>query len=1395
MKEAICLDISANTVVFGLTTEYMTCPIGIDALIPRFAWKLRSDMRGECQTAYEITVASDDALAEMVWSSGKVKNDISYGIEYGGPSLESAKRYYWSVTVYNKDDVAVKSPITFFETGLLNKSDWVAKRIGIKDAESAELLRRKFTVAKPIKSARLYATALGLYIASINGKAISADYLAPGWTDYDKRVQYQTYDVTDLLRVGNNAIGVVLGNGWYSGHFSCCNHYYGKTPSFFGQLSITYEDGTRDTVATDEAWRGFGNGPYISDDLQNGVAYDARNEAYGWDKYDFDDSLWTPVTALDWISDITKAPFGKLCAQPSAPIRIVERIVPKSVNRVGDVYVVDMGQNFAGVAELKIPECNAGTEITLRFAEIRRKDGNIDMGNLGSAEQTDSYISNGKAAVFSPHFTYHGFQYIEVSGYPSELKVNDITGLVMSTDIPYEGHFECSDDSLNKIVSNTHYSQLSNFTSVPTDCPQRSERSGWLGDIRIFGAAAAFSADIDAYITKYLRDVYDAANPKTGAMPDVAPKTTRYEGSLEGHTAWGDAGVALPWLLYTVYGDKRILEDSYEYCKRWIEYYLNNSENYVYVPTKGEYNDWLNCNEGTPGDLVGTAYFKYSADLMSKIATVLGRYADAEYFGSLADNITVAFADEFIVKEGYYAGRVGNDSQASYILALAMDLVPTDCYDKVLSRHLKLLKERRFRPYNGYSSVNFLLPGLVEAGHADYAYDCLFNRSLPGWLWLIDAGLTTMPESWWGTPSRNHYVFGCVCEWMYRYIAGVDSGDRVAYKHIHFHPTLDYKKRLSFADAKIETMFGTVGSGWTLNADSSYTYRVSLPANTTATVTFPLANVRADGVPIEQLGAESGIVSVSASNGMLNCELMSGEYEFSMSAQGSDTSERVGEMLRNYDAFSGDSLEAITAAIEKLSLWERLSIAEYKDYVLARTEYMNAYDDDPTLYKAKLIAYRIDRLPEPHELTLLDAESVRELAALYANADGEVKMQVYNTEKLKLSVMVVDNLPNPEGAEHTLELVNPEGPEGSYYALKDGEKLYAGDYVRLDVSKPIKKGNMCGKVFNFSKLNNWNDIYNTSLSVKVDECDTLEVWCMTLDLENGPKDTVIHLANIPVLVPHTAADIVAAVEVNSRIAELDTFYMDEDYYKTEIAPVRKAYDGLHNDVKSLVENIVELDMLEQPFLPAVAESIAADIDALPELCSLTLDDAAAVAALRARADNLHADASSLIRNYARLCDSELVLELYPVPKIVTLEIASKTGPEGCYLKAPDGVTLYLNDSIIVPSNALYTFGDQTSSLINMSFTTDWDRAWQYENPARLKETGAVPVYCLTMHPGNKNTLFRLANLNVEQGHTAADITAAIKLRDELAKGTVSPEDTKARYEAIHADIRDKILHM
>ncbi len=1384
---------TANTYIYGMQTEYKTCPICIDTCFPRFSWKLYSDNRGEYQTAYCITVAIDEDLANPVWFSGKVKNDISYGIEYAGELLKSITRYYWSVTVYNGDGDEIKSPVSYFETAFLNDDGWCAKRIAISGAESAQMLRRSFTASKPIKSARLYATALGLYTASINGKAVAHDYLAPGWTDYDKRVQYQVYDVTELVEQGDNTIGVMLGNGWFSGHFSCCNHYYGKTPSFFGQLVVTYIDGSSDIIPSDEHWRGYGNGPYVSNDLQDGVIYDARKELPEyWDKPCFDDSLWTYVSVIDWVSDITAQPFGKLCAQPSAPIRIVERIKPKSVSRVGDSYVVDMGQNFAGVAEIKIPECDSGTEITFKFAEIRNSQGLVDMGNLGSAKQTDVYISNGETAVFSPQFTYHGFQFVEISGYPDSFTADDITGLVMSTDIPYGGSFICSDDNINKIVSNTHYSQLSNFTSVPTDCPQRSERSGWLGDIRIFGAAAAFNADIDQYITKYLRDVYDAANPKTGAMPDVAPKTTRYEGSLEGHTAWGDAGVALPWLLYTVYGDVRILEECYEPCKRWLQYYVNNSSNFIYVPTKGEYNDWLNCNEGTAGDLVGTAYFKYSASLMSKIATALGKTEDAEYYRELESNIAAAFAEKFIVRDGYYAGRVGNDSQASYILALGMDLVGLEIYDKVRSRHLHLLKSRSYRPYNGYSSINFLLPDLVDAGYADYAYDCLFNSSLPGWLWFVKAGLTTMPESWWGTPSRNHYVFGCVCEWMYRYIAGIDSGDRIAYKHIHFHPTLDYKKRLSFAKAKIETIFGAVESGWRLNEDGSCVYRVSIPANTTASITFPLPHVRYNGVALENLDANSGISNAAAKSGLLTCDIVSGEYEFIVSGEISDEAEKVSNMITACNALSDFDFDGVFEAFNRLSLSDRLTVKGYKDFVLSHIEYLNAFDEDPVLFKAKLISGRIDALPEPCELTAEDADNISSVAELYNTAEDEVKNQIYNADRLKLSLTVIDNLPDSDGMVHTLELVNPEGPEGCYYALKADEKVYAGDSLRLETSRSIKYGDYAGKVRNFSKLNNWNDLYDNSLSAKVDERGSVGVWCMTLELDGGPKDIVIHLATLDVAVPHTAADIVAAIEVSAQIDKLVPS-SDTEYYKSCVVPVRKAYDALHPDVKHLVKTAAVLDEIELPFLPSVGEGIAADIAALPELCSLTLNDAKAILALRERADKLGDLAEMYISNYSRLCDSELVIRLYPVSKTVKLEIASSTGPEGCYLKVPDGVTLYVGDKITVPYCADYTYGDITSTLINIGFDTEWQRAWQYDYPAQLTSAGSLSVYCLTMHPGIKNTVFRLADLNVSLGHTVADIADAIKLRNELAEGVVSAQEARLRFDSLHPDIRDEIL--
>ncbi|MGQ9524689.1 MAG: family 78 glycoside hydrolase catalytic domain, partial [Armatimonadota bacterium] len=567
----------------GVTVERLRCeyavnPVGIDVPRPRLSWTLRSNRRGERQTAYQILVATSmetlNADSGDLWDSGKVDTDQSIHVPYSGRELTSRTRCYWKVRVWDKDGKPSRySQPAYWEMGLLRAEDWKAKWIAFpppagkeKEMGPCPYLRREFALAKPVRRARLYATALGLYEVRLNGRRVGDHVFAPGWTDYKIRVQYQTYDVTSLVREGRNAIGAVLGDGWYAGHVGLGGrNRYGPYPTFMCQLEVEYTDGTTETIVTDDTWRAS-HGPILASDMLMGETYDARREIPGWDTPGFDDSKWSQVTVRD-VSGV------RLVAQVGPPVRRIQELKPKTVSEpVPGSYVFDLGQNMVGWARLKV-KGEAGTTVTLRFAEMLNPDGTIYTANYRSAKCTDHYtLKGGAEEVYEPLFTFRGFRYVEVTGYPGKPGLDAITGVVVHSDTPPTGKFECSSPMLNQLHSNIVWGQKGNFLSVPTDCPQRDERLGWTGDAQIFARTAAFNMDVAGFFTKWMIDVEDAQWPN-GAFTDVAP----FVAVGAGVAAWGDAGVICPWTMYLAYADKGMVERHYAAMAKWIDYLKSNS--------------------------------------------------------------------------------------------------------------------------------------------------------------------------------------------------------------------------------------------------------------------------------------------------------------------------------------------------------------------------------------------------------------------------------------------------------------------------------------------------------------------------------------------------------------------------------------------------------------------------------------------------------------------------------------------------------------------------------------------------------------------------------------------------------------------------------------------------
>ncbi|GAA2073710.1 family 78 glycoside hydrolase catalytic domain [Actinomadura alba] len=727
----------------------------------------------------------------------------------------------------------------------------------------APLLRRGFRLAgKPIAQARLYSTALGVYEAELNGHEVGEDVLAPGWTDYNTRVQYQTYDVTRLLRRGDNAIGVTLAPGWYSGSVGMFGpKQYGDQPWLRAQLEVRYTDGTTDLVATGDDWRSA-EGPVTSADLLMGESYDARLEQHGWSKPGFDDTRWRPVATG---ADIDVQPTAQL----DAPVQVERELTPVKVTepRPG-VHVFDLGQNMVGAVRLKVSG-EAGRKVTLRHAEVLNTDGTIYTANLRSAKATDTYVlRGGDTETYEPEFTFHGFRYVEVTGYPGTPSKDAITGRVMHTAAPFTMDFTTDVPMLNQLHSNITWGQRGNFLSIPTDTPARDERLGWTGDINVFAPTAAYNMESARFLTKWMQDMRDTQGGN-GAFPDVAP---RIGGLGEGVAGWGDAGVTVPWSLYQAYGDRQVLEQNYPAMRKWISYLENNSNGHL-RPAAG-YGDWLNINDETPKDVIGTAYFAYAADLVAKVARALGKEDEAKQYEGTAAEVRAAFNRAYVND-----GRIKGDTQTAYVLALGMGLLPEAGRKPAADRLVELIEAKGWHLSTGFLGTPQLLPVLTETGHTDVAYRLLHQRTFPSWGYQIDKGATTMWERWdsikpdgsfqdAGMNSFNHYAYGAVGEWMYRNITGISAGEP-GYRRTVIRPRTGGE--VHQATGRYDSVYGPIETRWS-DRGGRFTLDVSVPVNTTAEVWVPAAN--AGSV------AQQGATFLRMQDGCAVFQIGSGSYRF-----------------------------------------------------------------------------------------------------------------------------------------------------------------------------------------------------------------------------------------------------------------------------------------------------------------------------------------------------------------------------------------------------------------------------------------------------------------------------------------------------------------------------------
>ena len=894
--------IGAEMKITNLRCEYKVNPVGVDITKPRLSWNLVSSERGVSQTAYRLEVASSiEKLMNNnsdIWDSQKIRSNESIHISYQGEPLESNKKYFWKVTVWDQDGNSHSSDPAFWTTGLINNSDWKAKWIGLDKAVgddnpdaphrvlSARMLRLEFEVEKEIESATAFISGLGLFELYINGQKIGDQVLTPGLTEYNKRAFYITFDITENINSVRNSIGVILGNGRYfapRGDEPTKTRTYGY-PKVLCQIKLKYKDGTAKTIITDESWKLTAKGPIRKNNEYDGEYYDARMELNGWNECNFDDS--------DWINaQLVEKPGEKLVSQPNEQIKIMEELTPISVNEIKPgVFIYDMGQNMVGWVELFV-KGKKGDKVTLRFSETLKDDGSLFLDNIRGAAVTDTYILKGEGNErWEPKFTYHGFRFVEMIGYPGEPKLSSIKGKVIHDALDISGSFECSNELINNIYKNAYWGIRGNYRSMPTDCPQRDERQGWLGDRSAECTGESYIFNISNLYNKWLVDIRDAQK-ENGSIPDVAPS---YWPFYSDNTTWPGTYLFASDMLYTQYGDLEVIKMHYPNMKKWI----NHMRQYVKdgVMTRDTYGDWCvppedvtfihtaDPNRTTSSELIGTAYFYYELKLMEKFAKLLNKQNDQLLFANEASQMKEGFVNNFMDTERMI---IGNNSQTSNILAIMFDLVPEKYREKIFYNLLeKIMGESEIHVGTGIVGGQWLTRVLTYNGYPDVAYLLASQNTYPSWGYMVNRGATTIWELWngdHGDPgmnSGNHVMLlGDLIIWFYQNLAGIKPDpNNPGFKNIIMKP--EVVGDLKYVNASYNSIHGKIISKWKTVNDKFY-WDVTIPANTKAMLYIPSLNV--DGIKENnQLASESiGVKFIEWKDKHAIYLIESGSYSFS----------------------------------------------------------------------------------------------------------------------------------------------------------------------------------------------------------------------------------------------------------------------------------------------------------------------------------------------------------------------------------------------------------------------------------------------------------------------------------------------------------------------------------
>ena len=833
--------------VNSLKVNHMTAPAGITDPEPTFSWITESDSHNAGQIACRIQVFDG---RKKVWNSGRIAGSNSVAVPYAGKQLKSGTVYEWRVRVWdNEGNKSAWSSRARFVTGLFNASEWQASWIEAPLTDASPLMRKEFSVSKKVKRALAFVTAHGLYEASLNGSKIGDAYLAPGYTSYDRHLQYQTYDVTDMIAEGENAFGLELARGWYLSNMGFVDpsvykpNFEGTNIAALAQILITYQDGSKDVVVTDGSWK-YSTGGILESTIYNGETFDAAKVQQGWNTPGFDDSQWQNVQEVEY-------GYDNLAPQDCEQVRTEQYVSPKElIETPAGELVIDFGQNLVGTEVLNFTG-KPGQTIKISHAEYLDENGNFYTVNLRSAKALSTYICDGTPQEFSAKFTFYGFRYIKVEGMErDEINLADFKAAVRFSSLEPAGSFRCSDERVNRLQSNIQWSQRGNFVDIPSDCPQRDERLGWTGDAEVFARTATFNRQTYAFYSKWLKDLAAEQFPG-GEVTDIVPFVKNLVGA--GHVGWADAATIIPWTLYMAYGDTKVLETQYSSMKKWVDCVIAQSGESCLWNTGWHYGDWLSYVEAgekdgfqiaTPNPISQQCHFANSADIMARTAEVLGNSADAEYYAGICTKAKEAFCREYLNEDGSLTAN----TQTAYILALVYDMLPENVRAAAAARLAENVE------YYGHLTTGFLgTPHinrvLTENGYNHLAYRLLFNDTCPSWLYPVTMDATTIWERWNsmlpdhtipdnGMNSFNHYSYGAIGDWLYRYVAGISELEP-GFKTIRIKPYPG--EGLTFAEAEETTPYGKAASAWRIEDDGRFVLEITVPFNTRAEVCVPAA--------------------------------------------------------------------------------------------------------------------------------------------------------------------------------------------------------------------------------------------------------------------------------------------------------------------------------------------------------------------------------------------------------------------------------------------------------------------------------------------------------------------------------------------------------------------------